>query len=91
MQRKAQGLSLNTMVIAAIVLIVLVVILGLLSGFFEKFMPGWDAAVEKKCEGRDGLTERRESEGCESNEERVYENFGEEFERKGSICCRVRN
>jgi hypothetical protein len=41
MKRKAQGLSLNTIIVAIIVLIVLVVIIMLFTGYFgSKFTPG---------------------------------------------------
>ena len=89
MQRKAQGLSLNTMVIAAIVLIVLFVLVGILYGFFYGWFPDWDNAVEKEC--GEGFEIKKEIQGCGPNQERVYKNFGEDFEADGNICCQPVN
>ena len=85
MQRKAQGLSLNTMVIAAIVLIVMAVLIGIFSGYIGNVIPGLETVSESKCEVP--LTERSKETGCQSNEKQVYENFGAEFNSK-SVCCR---
>ena len=53
MSSKAQGLSLNTIIIATIVLIVLLLLVGLLTGFFgKKFGPDFKRLSDTNCNGR---------------------------------------
>ena len=79
--KSAQGLSLNTIVIAAIVLAVLIVIIGAFTGFLSsKFIPGFAGAVEKKCENV--------KDECDSlTEQEVFGNFGKDFPQ-GKKCCK---
>ena len=86
MQRKAQGLSLNTIVIAAIVLIVLVVVITIFYRSTGDFDSDIQNAAESECEGT-GLIQRNKDPGCQSNEKRIYESFGAEF-NKDKVCCR---
>jgi len=53
--KKAQGLSLNTIIIAAIVLIVLVVLWAIFTGRMGAFATGLKGAEDKKCDGEGGL------------------------------------
>ncbi len=56
MEKKAQGLSLNTIIIAIIVLIVLVVIIMVFTGYFSsRFTPGVTSCVNAggTCESKD--------------------------------------
>ena len=81
MSKSAQGLSLSTIVIGAIVLIVLVVLVGVFSGFFgNRFVPGFSAATEQKCENV-------KDECDELTEEEVFGNFGRDLPQ-GQKCCR---
>ena len=86
MQKSADPFSLKTVFIAAIVLIVLVVVIGIFSGFFTNIIPGdgYSAAVARDCIG-DNLRESTERTGCNSDEKQVYKNFGADFE--GKVCC----
>lgn len=86
MQRKAQGLSLNTIVIAAIVLIVLVVVITLFYRSTGDFDSDIQSAAESECKGT-GLIQRSKETGCSSDEKKVYESFGAEFS-KDKVCCR---
>lgn len=66
---KAQGLSLNTIVIAAIVLIVLLLLVGLLTGYFGKqWKPAFGKLSDTSCKGQGG----EEKAECGSNEREVY-------------------
>ncbi len=49
MTSKAQGLSLNTIIIAALVLLVLLILVGLTSGFFGKWVPKFNLASATSC------------------------------------------
>ena len=53
MSRKAQGLSLNTIIIAAVVLIVLIILVGMTTGYFKKWTPSF-TKVSDTCQGNDG-------------------------------------
>ena len=80
MQRKAQGLSLNTMVIAAIVLIIIVVTLSV-SSPVRDFISDLKKGAVSECPG----TPRDSSNGCRPGEKQVYKNFKEGAE--GKVCC----
>lgn len=80
MSRKAQGLSLNTIIIAAIVLIVLLVLVGLLTGYFgNKWKPGFDTLVSTNCKGQTV----DESAGCASG---YRQDYGAQV-AAGKVCC----
>ena len=81
MQKKAQGLSLNTMVIAAVILIVIVVITAVSYGPLQDFIKDLKEGSEGECDGT-----VRQSTSCPDGEEQVYKNFGKDFE--GKACCR---
>ncbi len=85
MDKKAQGLSLNTIIIAIIVMIVLVVIIMVFTGYFgAKFTPGMT-----NCENNGGkCVFASEDEGC------GYDSFGSKLATisgtcpsKEQICC----
>ncbi|MBI2176624.1 hypothetical protein HYU40_04760 [Candidatus Woesearchaeota archaeon] len=81
MPSKAQGLSLNTIVIAAIVLIVLLILVGLLTGFFgKKFGPDFRRLSDTSCNGR--IVD--ESQECDSATEQA--NYAAEVPT-GKKCC----
>lgn len=83
MHSKAQGLSLNTMVIAGIVLVVLLVIIALFTGFFSNFTPDFKASLEKSCEGEDYSIKS----SCDTSTERqVVGRFKPELP-EGQVCC----
>tara|TARA_Y100000310_G_C20500368_1_gene723673 strand:- start:325 stop:699 length:375 start_codon:yes stop_codon:yes gene_type:complete len=86
MHKKAQGLSLNTMVIAAIVLIVLLILVGVFSGYFGSFVPNLQSATERTCEG-DGF-DKTKSQCSPGIEKRIYGNFGDSIE-EGKVCCKM--
>ncbi len=88
MGRKAQGLSLNTIIIAIIVLIVLVVIIMVFTGYFgTRFTPGVTS-----CENSGGTCQFANaddgSNGC------GYDSFGVSIAKlsgkcvnAGQVCC----
>lgn len=85
MDKKAQGLSLNTIIIAIIVLIVLVVIIMVFTGYFgTRFTPGVTS-----CVNAGGTCETKDDDGC------GFDAFGtKKAEISGScpnaetqICC----
>lgn len=53
MPSKAQGLSLNTIIIAAIVLIVLLILVGMTTGYFSKWKVNFFSA-SNTCQGSGG-------------------------------------
>lgn len=82
MRSKAQGLSLNAMVIGGIVLIVLVVLIALFTGFFDKFTPDFRASLEKSCPADQIKAE------CDARfEEEVVGRFEPKL-AEGKVCCR---
>ena len=83
MAKKAQGLSLNTMVIAAVVLIVLLILVGIFTGYFGSFVPSLKAAGEQTCDktGYEG------ADSCDPDTQRqLYGNFPDLD--PGQVCCK---
>ncbi len=80
--KKAQGLSLNTVVIAALVLIVLVILIVILSGKMGGFKMGIDAC--------DGDCKNKASE-CKEGETPIYiincDDNGDGKADGGNYCC----
>lgn len=76
---KAQGLSLNAIIIATIVLIVLIVLVGLLTGFFGKWTLKFKDVTDTSCKGKvvDSTV------GCGSGERQEYTAEAD----PGKICC----
>ncbi len=88
-RKSAQGLSLNTVIIGAIVLIVLMVLVGIFSGFFgSRFTPQFAAATEKECKGLGYKTMPSEC-GIDRdfNYGQVYAKFKEGSVPEGEVCC----
>jgi hypothetical protein len=85
MRKKGQGLSLNTIIIAAIVLIVLVVLWAIFTGRMGVFSQGiTDITKEKTCQEAGG--EKRSGNDCGTDTILFgkYSNVG-----AGEICCKV--
>jgi hypothetical protein len=81
MHTRGQGLSLNTIVIAAVVLIVLIVLIGFFTGYFGKWTGTFQGATDQSCSGE--LTVKS---SCDPNIERqVFGNFKEVG--PGQVCC----
>ena len=80
MHKKAQGLSLNTIVIAAIVLIVLVVLVAIVMGAIGNFSDDFDATRKTSCPTQSTKEE------CDSNEEKILGNFQPRLP-PGKVCC----
>ena len=55
MSSKAQGLSLNAIIIAVIVLVVLVIILGITTGYFGKWVPRFYSVSSTSCAASGGI------------------------------------
>ena len=83
MTSKGQGLSLNTIIIAAVVLIVLVVLVGVFTGYFGNFLPEFMGASERVCE-----PENIKSECDVDTERQIFGNFNPPLE-PGQNCCVV--
>ncbi len=84
MSSKAQGLSLNAVIIAVLVLIVLLVIVGITTGYFKKWGLQFKAATETSCTGSGGRVVEKTA-GCSSSEKegsRFYEDV-----KEGKMCC----
>ena len=80
MNKKAQGLSLNTVVIAAIVLIVLVVLIGIFTGSLGQFVKDFLGISQKSCPDANQKAE------CDYvMEKEIYGPF--EPELKEEKCC----
>jgi hypothetical protein len=84
MHKKAQGLSMHTIVIAVIVLIVLFVLITVFTGYFGNFISGFTQTSTRSCE--DGF-EQRESR-CLDGEKRVFGNFQPPLQ-PDSVCCKL--
>jgi hypothetical protein len=85
MKKKGQGLSLNTIIVAAIVLIVLVVLWAIFTGRMGVFSKGL-TDVTKGGNCRDIGTLKPELDGCSTGCIRVYGQF--EDVTAGEICCK---
>lgn len=93
MPSKAQGLSLNTIVIAAIVLIVLLLLVGMVTGYFgNKWKPAFGRLTETSCKGQGG----EEKAICAGTEKEIFAAETAEgkkccaeksCEERGGICC----
>lgn len=81
--KKAQGLSLNTIVIAAIVLVVLVVIILIFTGKMGLFVESLFKETQKTCESHGGNW----AEQC-SLADRVFARFSNEPDTPGWVCCK---
>lgn len=81
--KKAQGLSLNTIVIAALVLIVLIIAIAILGGTSGKVLPFF--GKQTTCEGRGGQC----LEQCTDTKIYGISNCDErgKKENKAYVCC----
>ncbi|HLC66646.1 MAG TPA: hypothetical protein VJK52_03320 [Candidatus Nanoarchaeia archaeon] len=99
MEKKAQGISINTIIIAAIALIVLVVLVAIFTGRMGDFGRRLTGEQNKYCATVNipanergaataiGGVVRTESEGCGTNAQQVYGVFKDvEY---GKMCCRT--
>ncbi len=92
MNKSAQGLSLNTMIIGTIVLIVLMVLVGAFGGFFgNKFSPEFKKSTERECTGtgyKPMPSECAPDAAAGFNYEQVYAKFAEGALEQGDVCCK---
>jgi hypothetical protein len=86
MKKKGQGLSLNTIIVAAIVLIVLVVLWAIFTGRMGVFSKGLTDVTKGQSCTEAGGQERTEITGCSDSCTRIYGNFKDLG--AGEICCR---
>lgn len=86
LKRKAQGMSVNVIIVAAIALIVLVVLVAVFTGKFGQFVGGVDDATncEQACNAR-GFTDGSAGDGddCEPKERL----FGYSYDGENACCC----
>ena len=94
MSSKAQGLSLNAIIIAVIVLVVLLIILGITWGYFGKrWVPGFSNVSDTSCGSQGGQAKA----SCDaSTENEIFTAqvaagqkccAGKTCEDMGGICC----
>ncbi|MBI2175828.1 hypothetical protein HYU40_00575 [Candidatus Woesearchaeota archaeon] len=87
-RKKAEGLSLQVIVIAAIALVVLLVVLGVFKGGIDRIIPGLSHIND--CKAKNGYCAKFG--GCASVETEVY-GLGCELEKnpdsnlKNPVCC----
>jgi len=84
--KKGQGLSLNTIIIAAIVLIVLIVLWAIFTGRMGVFSKGVSDVTKGGTCAEAGGKVKTEVEGCASACIRVYGQFSDVT--AGEICCK---
>ena len=80
MSRKAQGLSLNAIVIALIVLVVLIILIGLTTGYFSNWREKFGRVSDTSCKGQGG----EEKVSCDPTAER--EIYSAQVS-SGKTCC----
>ncbi len=95
--KKAQGISINTVIIAAIALIVLVVLIAVFTGRIGLFGQGLDNAVQGQyCENSKAPSETPDSAkmdgqwtagACDPDYKPVYGNFVDAKDNPGKTCC----
>ncbi|MDO8480570.1 MAG: hypothetical protein Q7S65_02005 [Nanoarchaeota archaeon] len=85
--KKAQSISINTIIVAAIALIVLVVIVMIFTGRISIFGRGLDNVQQgQKCELDDGTRDWFES--CPDGQSQVYGVFSDASANEGQVCCK---
>ena len=97
MKKKAQGISITTIIVAAIALIVLVVLVAIFTGRMGIWGQGLDSAGKGTyCQGSTapassepvsiaGGTWRTK---CEANEDAIYGIFLDQKDNPGQSCCK---
>lgn len=83
MSSKGQGLSLNTIVIAAIVLVVLLIIVGMTTGYFGKWTGTFKSASDT-CQGAGGQVIDK-TKSCSSGLKESTQSYPDVLEDKK--CC----
>ena len=81
MRRKAQGLSINVIIIAAIALIILVVLIAIFTGRIGGFSKGIDDATKTTCDAQNG----RCLPTCDTASQ--VRALGATCEDRSEICC----
>ncbi len=88
MNKKAQGLSLNTIIIAIIVIIVLVIIILITTSQLNKFSK---ATVGNPCKSQGGLCYKSKNGKCPGEYMRQIDDIGKDgkgyCENFDQICC----
>jgi fucose permease len=77
--KKGQGLSMNTIVIAALVIVVLLVVLAVIYGTTDKVIPFLDSQTE--CSASDGK--------CIDSEQCGGIKIHGLCEKEGEVCCKT--
>ena len=80
MSRKAQGLSLNAIIIAVIVLVVLIIIVAMTTGYFSVWRGKFSNVSDTNCKGQGG----EEKVSCDPTAER--EIYSAQVS-SGKTCC----
>jgi len=83
MHKKAQGLTLHTIVIAVVVLIVLFVLITVFTGYFGKFTSGFTQTSTRDCSGDFAVRD-----SCLIGEKQVFGNFDPPIQPE-QVCCRL--
>lgn len=89
MSPKAQGLSLNTIIIAALVLVVLLIIVGIMTGYFSGWTAKFKQVSETSCSGSGGRVIDKTS-FCDGFEERESTQFYEDVNENQKCCLKLK-
>ncbi len=81
--KKAQGLSLNTIIIAIMVIIVLVIIILITTGQLQKFS---SATLSNECKSQGGLCYEPKNNNCPGEYMKKIDDNGF-CEKYNQICC----
>ncbi len=86
MKKRAQGLSINLIIVAAIALIVLVVLVAVFTGQFGDWVSKLRGTGDpsKPCSAQEGTTQLRDQ--CEEGEVQIASSDAAE---KGKVCCKA--
>ena len=84
MSRKAQGLSLNAIVIAVIVLVVLIIIIGVTTGYFGAWKIKFGKISDTSCKSQGGTVKSQCADIGERNLGGYYDDVND-----GQVCCAV--
>ena len=82
MSRKAQGLSLNAIIIAVIVLVVLIIILAITTGYFSSWKVKFSNVTDNSCKSHGGTVKAQCSDIVERDLGGYYDDV-----KDGQVCC----
>ena len=84
LSRKAQGLSLNAIIIAVIVLVVLIIIVSLTTGYFSSWRVKFGKISDTSCKSQGGTVKSQCIDNGEIDVGGSYDDV-----KDGQVCCVV--